>query len=224
MWLTLRFFQTERFLRPWPFRPSCSTLRGPQQETNTWVHRVVLVLRLWSPFSKNFFIFPFSEWIPPQKNTHVAFFLRLMFQTTTFSWNPLPLLRLCSWLPMGRKMKSWTVFLTGYMRVCIAFFEIFIFVTLFPFSSCLLVSKQFFKTTRKHNNDRLSFFQTIPEEVFASNGAIWWSTTGKFLAYVEFNDTEVQHVEFTWYGAEQYPHTVAVPYPKVGSACSLPLF
>lgn len=64
------------------------------------------------------------------------------------------------------------------------------------------------------------FFQIIPEEVFASNGAIWWSTTGKFLAYVEFNDTEVQKVEFTWYGAEQYPHTVAVPYPKVLSAFS----
>lgn len=69
---------------------------------------------------------------------------------------------------------------------------------------------------------RCVFFQTIPEEVFASNGAIWWSTTGKFLAYAEFNDTEVQKVEFTWYGAEQYTHTVAVPYPKVGSADCLP--
>lgn len=69
----------------------------------------------------------------------------------------------------------------------------------------------------------LSFFQTIPEEVFASNGAIWWSTKGKFLAYAEFNDTEVQQVEYTWYGAEQYPHTVAVPYPKVQSAFSEPL-
>lgn len=55
------------------------------------------------------------------------------------------------------------------------------------------------------------------EEVFASNGAIWWSTTGKFLSYAEFNDTAVQQVEFTWYGAEQYPHTVAIPYPKAGS-------
>lgn len=62
------------------------------------------------------------------------------------------------------------------------------------------------------------FFQNIPEEVFASYGGIWWSTTGKFLAYGEFNDTEVQQVEYTWYGAEQYPHTVAVPYPKVQSS------
>lgn len=56
---------------------------------------------------------------------------------------------------------------------------------------------------------------TISEEVFASNGAIWWSSTGKYLAYAEFNDSEVHKVEFPWYGAEQYPETVAVPYPKV---------
>ncbi|XP_042350467.1 dipeptidyl peptidase 4 [Plectropomus leopardus] len=55
------------------------------------------------------------------------------------------------------------------------------------------------------------------EEVFASNGAIWWSSSGKFLAYAEFNDTEVHKVEFSWFGADQYPETVAVPYPKAGS-------
>ncbi|XP_074515495.1 dipeptidyl peptidase 4 isoform X1 [Sebastes fasciatus] len=56
------------------------------------------------------------------------------------------------------------------------------------------------------------------EEVFASSGALWWSTTGKYLAYAEFNDTSVHKVEYTWYGNEQYPETVAVPYPKAGSA------
>ncbi|XP_049904675.1 dipeptidyl peptidase 4 [Epinephelus moara] len=55
------------------------------------------------------------------------------------------------------------------------------------------------------------------EEVFASNGAIWWSSTGKYLTYAEFNDTDVHKVEFSWYGSEQYPETVAVPYPKAGS-------
>lgn len=63
---------------------------------------------------------------------------------------------------------------------------------------------------------------SIPEEVFASNGAIWWSTTGKYFAYAEFNDTEVQKVEFSWYGSGQYPETRAIPYPKVrleDSAC-----
>lgn len=53
--------------------------------------------------------------------------------------------------------------------------------------------------------------------MFASNEAIWWSATGRFVAYAEFNDTEVQKVEFSWYGSEQYPATVAVPYPKVGN-------
>uniref|UniRef100_A0A672IKT0 Dipeptidyl peptidase 4-like n=1 Tax=Salarias fasciatus TaxID=181472 RepID=A0A672IKT0_SALFA len=56
------------------------------------------------------------------------------------------------------------------------------------------------------------------EEVFASNAAVWWSPTGKYLAYAEFNDTEVQKVEYTWFGSEQYPETVAVPYPKAGSS------
>lgn len=63
---------------------------------------------------------------------------------------------------------------------------------------------------------------SIPEEVFASDGAIWWSTTGKYFAYAEFNDTEVQKVEFSWYGSGQYAETRAIPYPKVrleDSAC-----
>ncbi|CAL8321446.1 unnamed protein product [Merluccius merluccius] len=55
------------------------------------------------------------------------------------------------------------------------------------------------------------------EEVFASNQAMWWSTNAKFLAYMELNDSRVQSVEFTFYGSEQYPVTMAVPYPKAGS-------
>lgn len=60
--------------------------------------------------------------------------------------------------------------------------------------------------------------------MFASDGAIWWSTTGKYFAYAEFNDTEVQKVEFSWYGSGQYPETRAIPYPKVrleDSSCVL---
>ncbi|TMS06199.1 Prolyl endopeptidase FAP [Larimichthys crocea] len=73
-----------------------------------------------------------------------------------------------------------------------------------------------------HNGKKDEILNGIPdwayeEEVFASNGAIWWSSTGKYLAYAEFNDTEVQKVEFSWYGSEQYPQTVSVPYPKAGS-------
>ncbi|XP_037344577.2 dipeptidyl peptidase 4 [Pungitius pungitius] len=73
-----------------------------------------------------------------------------------------------------------------------------------------------------HNGKKNEILNGIPdwvyeEEVFASNGAIWWSTTGKYLAFAEFNDTNVPKVEFSWYGAEQYPETVAVPYPKAGA-------
>ncbi|XP_034430653.1 dipeptidyl peptidase 4 [Hippoglossus hippoglossus] len=74
-----------------------------------------------------------------------------------------------------------------------------------------------------HNGKKDEILNGIPdwvyeEEVFASNGAIWWSSTGKFFAYLEVNDTDVHKVEFSWYGSEQYPQTVAVPYPKAGSS------
>lgn len=73
-----------------------------------------------------------------------------------------------------------------------------------------------------HNGKKNEILNGVPdwvyeEEVFASNGAIWWSSTGRFLAYAEFNDTEVHKVEFSWYGTEQYPETVVIPYPKAGS-------
>uniref|UniRef100_A0A3B3TG21 Fibroblast activation protein, alpha n=1 Tax=Poecilia latipinna TaxID=48699 RepID=A0A3B3TG21_9TELE len=73
-----------------------------------------------------------------------------------------------------------------------------------------------------HDGKKNEILNGIPdwvyeEEIFASNGAIWWSSTGQFLAFAQFNDTDVQKVEFPWYGSEQYPKTVAIPYPKAGS-------
>ncbi|XP_061548430.1 dipeptidyl peptidase 4 [Phycodurus eques] len=73
-----------------------------------------------------------------------------------------------------------------------------------------------------HNGKKNEILNGVPdwvyeEEVFASNGALWWSSTARFLAYAEFNDTQVTKVEFSLYGAEQYPQTVAIPYPKAGS-------
>ncbi|KAJ0070449.1 hypothetical protein NL108_010695, partial [Boleophthalmus pectinirostris] len=58
---------------------------------------------------------------------------------------------------------------------------------------------------------------TYEEEVFASNGALWWSTNSLYLTYAEFNDSLVHRIEYSWYGSEQYPETVSVPYPKAGS-------
>uniref|UniRef100_A0A8C2L518 Fibroblast activation protein, alpha n=1 Tax=Cyprinus carpio TaxID=7962 RepID=A0A8C2L518_CYPCA len=53
------------------------------------------------------------------------------------------------------------------------------------------------------------------EEVFASNEAIWWSPQGKYLAYLQINDTGVHNIEYPLYGNDQYPTTVLIPYPKV---------
>ncbi|XP_062845354.1 dipeptidyl peptidase 4 [Trichomycterus rosablanca] len=55
------------------------------------------------------------------------------------------------------------------------------------------------------------------EEMFSTNHAMWWSPTGKYLAFAEFNDTNVQTIEYSWYGTGQYPETVFIPYPKAGT-------
>lgn len=55
------------------------------------------------------------------------------------------------------------------------------------------------------------------EEMFSSNQGLWWSPGGKYVAYIESNDTEVHTIEYTWYGVDQYPETVAIPYPKPGT-------
>ncbi|KAM9328458.1 dipeptidyl peptidase 4-like [Pholidichthys leucotaenia] len=55
------------------------------------------------------------------------------------------------------------------------------------------------------------------EEMFSSNQGLWWSPGGKHVAYVESNDTEVHRIEYTWYGDDQYPSTVSIPYPKPGT-------
>ncbi|XP_053327006.1 dipeptidyl peptidase 4-like [Spea bombifrons] len=57
------------------------------------------------------------------------------------------------------------------------------------------------------------------EEMFSSNYALWWSPNAKYLSYVQFNDTEVPIIEYTFYGeeSEQYPQTIHIPYPKAGT-------
>uniref|UniRef100_A0A4W6CVR5 Dipeptidyl-peptidase 4 n=1 Tax=Lates calcarifer TaxID=8187 RepID=A0A4W6CVR5_LATCA len=53
------------------------------------------------------------------------------------------------------------------------------------------------------------------EEMFSSSQGLWWSPGGKYVAYAEFNDTGVHNIEYSWYGENQYPSTVSIPYPKV---------
>ncbi|KAF6361377.1 dipeptidyl peptidase 4 [Rhinolophus ferrumequinum] len=57
------------------------------------------------------------------------------------------------------------------------------------------------------------------EEIFSTHSALWWSPTGTFLAYAQFNDTEVPPIEFSLYFDEslQYPKTIHIPYPKAGA-------
>lgn len=56
------------------------------------------------------------------------------------------------------------------------------------------------------------------EEMFSSKNAMWWSPNGRFLAYAEFDDRLVPTIEYSWYGSEQYPKTVIIPYPKAGAS------
>ncbi|XP_066512016.1 dipeptidyl peptidase 4-like [Hoplias malabaricus] len=55
------------------------------------------------------------------------------------------------------------------------------------------------------------------EEMYSTNHALWWSPTGRYLAFAEFNDTSVHAIEYSWYGVGQYPQTVIIPYPKPGT-------
>ncbi|ERE69748.1 dipeptidyl peptidase 4-like protein [Cricetulus griseus] len=57
------------------------------------------------------------------------------------------------------------------------------------------------------------------EEVFGAYSALWWSPNSTFLAYAQFNDTGVPHIEYSFYSDEslQYPRTVWIPYPKAGA-------
>ncbi|XP_040296671.1 dipeptidyl peptidase 4-like [Bufo bufo] len=57
------------------------------------------------------------------------------------------------------------------------------------------------------------------EEMFSTNYALWWSPSGRFLTYAQFNETGVPIIEYTFYGdeSELYPQTIHIPYPKAGT-------
>lgn len=72
-----------------------------------------------------------------------------------------------------------------------------------------------------HLNPNSALSLPPPEEMFSSPRGLWWSPGGKYVAYVETNDTEVHLIEYSWYGSDQYPRTVSIPYPKVGRPVGL---
>lgn len=60
------------------------------------------------------------------------------------------------------------------------------------------------------------------EEVFATKTAAWLSPDDKQLAFVQFDDSPVNHITIPVYGQpgssrDQYPGIVDFPYPKTGS-------
>ncbi|XP_016052691.1 PREDICTED: prolyl endopeptidase FAP isoform X3 [Miniopterus natalensis] len=73
-----------------------------------------------------------------------------------------------------------------------------------------------------YNGQENKIFNGIPdwvyeEEMLATKYALWWSPNGNFLAYAEFNDTEIPVIAYSYYGDEQYPRTINIPYPKAGA-------
>jgi len=58
------------------------------------------------------------------------------------------------------------------------------------------------------------------EEVLNSDHAPWFSPKGKYLAYVQFNDTQVNWYQFPWYGpaTKAYTSIRKIAYPKPGYA------
>lgn len=60
--------------------------------------------------------------------------------------------------------------------------------------------------------------------MFSSNNAMWWSPSGRFLAFAEFNETDVHIIAYPWYGQGQYPEVHLISYPKVRARAPLILF
>ncbi|KAJ2895340.1 putative dipeptidyl-aminopeptidase B [Zalerion maritima] len=78
-----------------------------------------------------------------------------------------------------------------------------------------------------------NFFYGIPdwvyeEEVFGGNSATWWSSDGKYIAFLRTNETLVEEFPVTYFlsrpsgtnpepALEAYPETREIKYPKAGS-------
>ncbi|XP_054827355.1 prolyl endopeptidase FAP [Eublepharis macularius] len=72
------------------------------------------------------------------------------------------------------------------------------------------------------NGKQNEIFNGIPdwvyeEEMLAVKYALWWSPNGKNLAYIQFDDTDIPIIEYSYYGEDQYPRKITIPYPKAGA-------
>lgn len=61
------------------------------------------------------------------------------------------------------------------------------------------------------------FFFGIPEEIFSSTIAHWWSHKSNYLCFAQFNDTMVPKYQYPIYknGNQYYGKMQSIPYPKV---------
>uniref|UniRef100_A0A7M4FRA7 Dipeptidyl peptidase 4 n=1 Tax=Crocodylus porosus TaxID=8502 RepID=A0A7M4FRA7_CROPO len=137
------------------------------------------------------------QWISGNpSNTDKVFFLTLVTE------NPLPNdTQYISWSPVGHKL--------AYV------WNNNIYVKEFPGAKTINITK---------NGEENKIFNGIPdwvyeEEMFGTHSALWWSPNGNFIAYAEFNDTEVPVIEYSFYSEDtlQYPKTIRIPYPKAGA-------
>uniref|UniRef100_A0A7M4FPW5 Dipeptidyl peptidase 4 n=1 Tax=Crocodylus porosus TaxID=8502 RepID=A0A7M4FPW5_CROPO len=125
-----------------------------------------------------------------------------MTASTLVTENPLPNdTQYISWSPVGHKL--------AYV------WNNNIYVKEFPGAKTINITK---------NGEENKIFNGIPdwvyeEEMFGTHSALWWSPNGNFIAYAEFNDTEVPVIEYSFYSEDtlQYPKTIRIPYPKAGA-------
>ncbi|KAM3720792.1 Dipeptidyl peptidase family member [Dirofilaria immitis] len=54
------------------------------------------------------------------------------------------------------------------------------------------------------------------EEIFSSNVGLWWSKSGKYLAFIRIDDRKVPLMQYPLFGQQQYPEINKIPYPKTG--------
>ncbi|MCF8275814.1 MAG: S9 family peptidase [Flavobacteriales bacterium] len=75
-------------------------------------------------------------------------------------------------------------------------------------------------TTGKWNEIINGMSDWVYEEEFAFTKAFQWSPDGRFIAYYEFNETDVKEFSMTKYEGKLYPTEERFKYPKAGEANS----
>lgn len=60
---------------------------------------------------------------------------------------------------------------------------------------------------------------SLTEDVTHSNSAMWFSPDGRYLVFVQSNDTQVKWFPYMWYGENSALYTTVkrIAYPKPGS-------